>query len=239
MIRELQWDSQLLQKKIGRLTIDSAHMYSLQHHLERAQNRGFDYLTCKIKSHETLLIRALESSGFYLTDVGIVFSMSPEKILLQDSTKNKTKRYFITAATHEDIPMLKKLAKGLFLEGRFYHDPFFSGREADRLYQTWIENSVRGNIADVVFMIEHTGFVTCKKINKKSGAIILVGIRRGRRGQGFGRALIQAAMGWFLGQGIHTVSVRTQIRNIGSIQFYQSFGCLIEDVDFVFGKIFS
>src|SRR4030042_6111447 len=82
---------------------------------------------------------------------------------MKNREKDSIIRESIKVATYEDIPMLKRTIKSLFLESRFYNDPFFSKQDADKLYQAWIENSVKGHAADIVFCISHTGFVACKK----------------------------------------------------------------------------
>ena len=71
------------------------------------------------------------------------------------------------AATLQDIPALQKYITSLFPESRFYNDPFFSREDADRLYRAWIENSVRGEAADIVFHIPGTGFISCRKAGEE------------------------------------------------------------------------
>ena len=98
-------------------------------------------------------------------------------------------------ATEEDIPAARELVTSLFLNSRFYNDPFFSKEEADRLYQTWIENSIRGLAAHAVFLIPDAGVITCRKLDATTGDILLIGVAEQR--QNLGRELILAAMDWF------------------------------------------
>ena len=274
MIKELTWDSELVKRKIGVLTIDAGTLTSLSKVLKQAGKEGFQYVICKLKSQNTEVIRALESEGFYLTDIGATFGINTAEFFarnkkrvfvtppLPSSTSRrlakedefvksrhsreggnpcarnflkrmdsrlKTPDYefrgqasgmtamkktfyegvgeeitqisdLITAATEQDIPDLKKLIPSLFPESRFYHDPFFSRKEADDLYRAWIENSVKGQEADIVFHVPRTGFITCKKTGKRSGKIVLIGIRKGMRGKGYGSALLFRSMEWFAGQ---------------------------------------
>lgn len=147
------------------------------------------------------------------------------------------KNYKIQAATAEDIPDLKKLVKPLFRESRFYSDLFFSKKDADNLYQAWIENSVKGDAADVVLYLSHTGFVTCKKTGRKSGSIVLVGVKRDARGKGVGTALIKEAMKWFGKENIELVTVRTQLKNVKAMNFYAGLGFFVRGYDLMFGRI--
>ena len=263
---------------------------------------GFQYLLCKLTSQDTKVIRALESEGFYLTDIGVTFGINTAEFLarnkqrvlvkpplpsstsrrlakedefvisrhsreggnpcarnflkrmdsrLRTSGMTAMKKTFyegvregisqisdlITPATQKDIPDLKKLIPSLFPESRFYHDPFFSRKEADNLYRAWIENSVNGREADIVFYIPRTGFITCKKTGKHSGKIVLIGIRKSGRGKGYGSALLFRAMEWFAGQGIDFVTVRTQLKNLQGINFYLRFGFIMKEYDLMFGKM--
>ena len=256
MIKELTWDSELVKRKIGLLTIDAGNLSSLSKVLKQAGKEGFQYVICKLKSQNTEVIRALESEGFYLTDIGATFGINTAEFFarnknrvfvkspLPSSTSRRLTREgisqisdLIAAATEQDIPDLKKLVPSLFPESRFYNDPFYSKTEADNLYRAWIENSVNGREADIVFYIPRIGFITCKKTGKRSGKIVLIGIRKGMRGKGYGSALLFRAMEWFAGQGTDVVTVRTQLKNLQGINFYLSFGFFVKEYDLMFGKM--
>lgn len=237
MIKKLIWDSSFFKRKIGELIITSIEPAYIKSAINKAKKDGFKYIICKIKSQDTLLIKQLESLGFYLSDIGIILSNETDKFLNKYTVRNSIIRKSINVATYKDIPMLKKIIKSLFLESRFYSDSFFSKEEADELYQTWIKNSVLGHASDVVFCIPHTGFVTCKKSKKKSGEIALIGIKKEFRGKGFGRILLEKAMKWFMFKDIKLVTVRTQLKNIDGINFYLKSGFSIKEYDIIFSKI--
>jgi GNAT superfamily N-acetyltransferase len=251
MIKELTWDSELLKRKIGMLSIDIINLSPLGKALKQAGKEGFQYILCRITSQDTKVIRALESEGFYLTDIGVTFGINTAEFLARNKQRVLVKpplpllikegisqiSDLITSATLKDVPDLKKLIPSLFPESRFYHDPFFSRKEADNLYRAWIENSVNGREADIVFYIPRTGFITCKKTGKHSGKIVLIGIRKSGRGKGCGSALLFRAMEWFAGQGIDFVTVRTQLKNLQGINFYLRCGFIMKEYDLMFGKM--
>ncbi len=145
----------------------------------------------------------------------------------------------IRVATPQDIPTLKKMVRGLFPDSRFYNDPFFSKREADRLYQAWIENSVKAEAADIVFCVPETGFITCRRSTEKTGEIVLLGIKKNLRGKGFGSALARAAMQWFAEEKVKNVTVRTQLRNLKALNFYLARGFSPKSYDIILAKIFE
>lgn len=236
MIKELLWDSTLFKKKIGELIIVSQKPSYLKEVLNKAQDSRFDYITCKMRSQNTSLSRLLESSGFYLTDIGVTLATKTDMFFqrnLKDLIVTKTVR---PADTH-DIATLQRMIKSLFIESRFYSDPFFSKAMAERLYKVWVENSVKGQAADITYWIPQTGFITCRKSEKNSGSIVLIGIKKGLRGKGFGTTLIKEAMEWFRSQKISLVTVRTQLKNIDAINFYIKIGFFVKEYDMIFGKI--
>jgi dTDP-4-amino-4,6-dideoxy-D-galactose acyltransferase len=263
MINELIWDSSVLKKKIGELSITPKTSSRIEAALQKAREDKFEYLTCKITSQDTFLIKLLGSYGFYMTDIGITLAIETEAFLMELIPRNPT----IHIATKEDIPILKKIATALFSESRFYSDPFFSKEEADKLYRTWTENSVKGTAADIVFWIPRRGFITCKKSWEHSGKmimsqsftkdkenppsppfskggkggfsgeIVLLGIKKSFRGKGCGTALVKESMRWFHAQDISSVTVRTQLKNLSAINFYLNLGFSLRGYDIVFGNI--
>ncbi|MDQ7787195.1 MAG: GNAT family N-acetyltransferase [Thermodesulfovibrionales bacterium] len=236
MIKELQWDSAFFKKKIGTLIVDAIEVKNLSSTIEKARNAGFHYLTFKTKSFDMPVIQALESAGFSLTDIGVTFRANSDIFSSTASPKTMKWRKSLRVAGFRDIPMLRTLIKGLFPQSRFYHDPFFSKKDADNLYQQWIENSVKGTAADIVFCVDKAGFITCRKKDKLSGEIVLIGIGKRTRGKGLGTVLVAQAMQWFRDKGMRTVTVRTQLRNPDAMNFYIKLGFLVKEYDLIFGN---
>jgi dTDP-4-amino-4,6-dideoxy-D-galactose acyltransferase len=237
VIEELKWDSKFFNKKIGELKVVPEQLSGVETVVEEAKKNGFKYIICKIQQQQTALIKLLESLGFYLSDIGVTWAVETDKFLYKNMNKNPGIKKSLNIATEKDIPMLKKMVKSLFLESRFYNDPFFSIEEADNLYMTWIENSVKGSVADVVFHIPNTGFITCKKFPLSTGEIVLIGMKKAFRGKGIGTTLIEEAIKWFKMQGVNLVTVRTQLKNLSAMNFYVRLGFYIKGYDIVFAKI--
>ncbi len=236
MVNELVWDSRLFDKKIGELKVNPDFIPQIGNLIKKAKRKGFKYLVCKLNSQDTTLIKTLESNGFYISDIGVIWEAEIKRLTLK-----KTKRYnedkLIKIATETDIPGLKKMITSLFLESRFYTDPFFSKEEANKLYRKWIVNSVNGKIADIVYTIPEIGFVTCKKSTADKGEIKLIGVKEGYRNRGMGSVLLKRALRWFEKEGINFVSVRTQLKNLPAMNFYLKSGFSIKGYDLIFSKI--
>jgi dTDP-4-amino-4,6-dideoxy-D-galactose acyltransferase len=237
MIKELAWDSNFFKKKIGELHITRKSLSDIEPALNKAKEEGFEYITCKINSHPIDLIKYLESIGFYLSDIGVTFSIVTENLSYSNKYAGLSMVKPITVATEKDIPILKEMTNTLFEESRFYNDPFFSKEEAKKLYQAWIENSVKGEIADKVFYACGEGFIVCKKQASDEGTITLIGIKKDFRGKGLGTRLIKEAIIWFKAHRINIISIRTQLRNTNAMNFYARMGFSIKGYDMVLGKI--
>lgn len=139
-------------------------------------------------------------------------------------------------ATIKDAPMLKKIAKGLFRDSRFYNDPFFTYGEAERFYQTWVENSLH-NKTGRTFLVKDSGFIVCKKLFRSKGDISLIGVLPEKQRKGIGQCLIYGALKWFRKVGVNTVTVRTQANNISAMNFYMGLGFRVKYVDVTMGLI--
>lgn len=237
MIHELRWDSNLLKKKIGELKVSSGSGRQIQAALLKAKAAGFQYIICRIKSQKQNLIQQLELSGFCLSDIGVTWAIKTETFLSLQKDERSFQRYSIKTAGLRDITGLQKLVKSLFLDSRFYNERFFSKKEADYLYQAWIENSVKGDAADIVLFIHDIGFVTCRKTSHRKGDIPLIGIRKDYQGKRIGIILMNKAMDWFKDEGVALVSVRTQMKNLQGMNFYRKSGFYIKGYDLVFSRI--
>ena len=239
MIRELTWDSHFFGKKIGELSLRKARSDRLPQLLQQARKEGFHYITCKTATMENSLITVLETHGFTLVDIGVTWTVHSGKFLSCTSKKALKNIKVVRVAGDQDLPMLKKLITSIFSRSRFYRDPFFTRKQANSLYRTWIENSVKGETADIVYIVPEKGLVTCRKTGKENGTIVLIGVTAGERGKGLGTSLLQTAINWFSMQGIHTVMARTQLNNLNAMNFYARSGFSMKGYDLIFTEIFE
>ncbi|MEW6002162.1 MAG: GNAT family N-acetyltransferase [Nitrospirota bacterium] len=236
MIKELDWDSAFFKRKIGELNITHGKPKQIEAAVEKAKADGFAYIICKLKSKQTNFTARLESLGFSLIDIGVTWAIETDRLVCKNMNSHPRIRKSVKIAVQKDIPCLKKITTSIFEGSRFYRDPFFSEKEADNLYNAWIENSVNGSAADVVLCIQGRGFVTGKKIKGRKGEIVLIGVKKGFHNKGIGTVLAEEALKWFLNEGVRIVSVRTQLANLSAMNFYLKLGCYIKDYDIVLSK---
>jgi ribosomal protein S18 acetylase RimI-like enzyme len=228
LIVELAWDSKIFERKIGRLITVPAER-KLKKLLSQAREEGYAYLTCRIGTGRIVEMQRLEAHGFYTTDIGIVWEKSPEGF--SPGEVNALRR-----AGKKDALAIKSIANGLFLDSRFYHDPFFSREDAEKVYRGWIDNALRDNLQKT-FLLENSGFIICRKLRENNGDIALIGVVSQNRRKGIGRALISKAFEWFHKEGVTVVTVRTQANNISAMNFYARMGFRVKYIDTTMGLI--
>ena len=233
MIEQLKWDSEFFGRKIGRLTKVQPEK-KLRSLIQQAHKKEYEYLLCRLILDKIAEIQLLERHGFYLTDIGVVW----EKRIQYSTFNTQHPTFLVREATIKDIPMLKSMVKGLFNDSRFYNDPFFTKKEADKVYQTWIENSLQEKTAKT-FLVENCGFITCKRLSKNRGDIPHIGVVPKSQGKGIGTTLMHRALKWFKENGVKTVTVRTQANNSMAMNFYNRLGFDVKYIDVTMGLVLN
>jgi len=230
-ITERTWDTLHFGRKMGGLVISGDFSREeLARLLDEARREGYKHLTARLPGSRIEWGQALSAAGFYLTDVGVTLARetgeAPEPLLP------------VRVANEDDIPALRELSRGLYLTSRFYHDPFFSREEADGVFSAWVENSVRGEAADLVIVVDGEdgprGYVTLGL--KDTGVIILIGASR-KAPRGTGNALMAAAHRAYAERGLRKAEVRTQAYNYAAIGLYLRWGYRIASTDMTWCKI--
>lgn len=111
------------------------------------------------------------------------------------------------------------------------------------MYEIWVEKSLSGYARAVLVTGEPghpEGFVTCNtSMPEAIGKIGLVGVSRTDRGRGVGKALILESLHWFARQGMESVEVVTQGRNIPGQRLYQKCGFITKEVRFWYHRWFE
>lgn len=231
MIQRLEWDSALFNRAIGVLECAAA---SVEAEVAAAVRDGYAYLICKPAMDDAPLMRALGQARFYVSDQGVTWA-TPTRAFQPVTASASTP---VVEAGTADIPALQRMIRGMFLDSRFYNDPFYSFEEADLLHAEWISNSVKRTAADGVLWIPSGGFVTMKR-RPSGGEVVLIGVDTAQRRRGVGRALLTAAMRWFGQAGVELVTVRTQLRNIRASRFYQAHGFTFHAADITFSRMLT
>lgn len=109
-------------------------------------------------------------------------------------------------------------------DSRFKRDTKFCRGEFDLLYKKWIENSLNGEIADIVYGYVHEGrvigLVTLRN-DKTSASIGLIAVKKEHHGKGIGSILLSSCESYCLKNNIKSLKVPTQGSNKQALSFYQ------------------
>lgn len=219
----LAWDSEFFGRAIGRVTRNRLAPDEMASALEWRRCEKIEVMYLLADAAHTPTHRLAEQAGFRLTDVRIELVRDIRNELLAPPAAP------VRPAVTEDIPVLRGIASGAFTDTRFYQDERFPRAACDRLYETWIENSVRG-FADYVAVGLSAdgapgGFITCHR-SKEEARIGLVAVSETARGKGLGRALVLHACAWGVQTGCCTIRVPTQARNLPALRLYERCGFL-------------
>lgn len=180
-------------------------------------NNRISYVTYRIQANNFPVIHALERSRFILID-GLI-SLSLDLSQVQSIITPEIRK-----ARRNDLKKLKKITSGAYSLGRIFNDPSISKNIANKFYVKWIENSILGDVADLVLVWEEKedilGYVTLQK----KGKISLVCVSKKARGGGIAKRLINASFDIFKKWGIKNIVVETQMDNIPALRVYQNCG---------------
>lgn len=238
-----EWDSAFFGVPIAQVTTKRPTADALADAVREADRASIDCLYFLAEAADPPSIRAAETSGFSLVDIRLTLDCHVD----QPSPGPKAPRYDtdtppgLTPPPYEvrpvrpaDIPRLKELARLSHHNTRFYLDSRFDRDRCGELYAVWIERSVNGELADVVWVVEvdgaPCGYLTAKA-DKDDGTIGLVAVDVACRGRGYGDALLRTALTWAAEGGLSSLSVVTQGRSAAAVRFYQRTGFLTRAVE--------
>jgi dTDP-4-amino-4,6-dideoxy-D-galactose acyltransferase len=240
-LSEMQWETSLLGRKIGRvegvdtITDVSSGTEAIHRVERRAISSGFSVITARVAANHVPAVWALETSGFVTVDIGVIFEYDAQKSTrpMPDHAPGEP---IIRLATDDDVPMLQQIVNGLFCHSYYYVSPCFSSAEADRLFRAWITNCVQHGRADRVWLAETSGgiagFVTCRCLLPDDvGVIDLIGVAPNHGSRGLGKALVRTALASFHELGVAIVRVRTQIANHAAVNLYAATGARLVTTD--------
>jgi dTDP-4-amino-4,6-dideoxy-D-galactose acyltransferase len=179
-------------------------------------------------------VAAAERHGFHLMDVRITLDRRVD-------AHGPVNSAGVRRATADDVEALRAIASTAHTDSRFYVDPHFPRERCDALYAAWIEQSCRDQ-SDATFVATQedrlVGYVTVK-IEGATGQIGLMAVASDARGQGTGRALVDAALSSMAAQGAQIARVVTQGRNIAAQRLYQACGFTTSRVDLWYHRWFT
>ena len=230
--RFLEWDSDFFGFRIATVTDSELTRDTLGRIVQWCAQERIRCLYLLARGDDRETAELAGGHGFRFVDIRAEYGCSLEG--QQDPVQE------LRRAMPGDIPALTQIARCSHTDSRFYFDGQFPRERCDELYSTWIEKSCRG-YAKAVLVAEcdgkPAGYVT-GNWNGQSGQIGLLAVADWARGRGLGRTLVRSALQLFREQGIQTVKVVTQGRNIESQRLYAQCGFSIASVNIWYHRWF-
>jgi len=195
---------------------------------EWALERRIEHLHFRIPCAAYELVRAAQSAGFYLVSSNVHFTRAVQQSSLTGSTCAITVR----AGRWDDVEELRAISGEAFCQGtRFHLDPSLSVDRATYLHQLWIENCLKGQVADIVLVAQVggrlAGYITFQRqrtleetLDLRVGDIGLFAVSAAFERQGIGQELLVAGLSWCYEKGLNTVTVSTEATNVAAINSY-------------------
>lgn len=134
-----------------------------------------------------------------------------------------------------DNPVEERIKHQLFELGklssvysRFRLDKSFPVGSADKLFQIWVENSINGSMADVIF-VEYlddviAGMISVAISSNKEATIGLLAVSPEFQGRGIASKLLLSAESYSKTKKIQTLLVATQNHNVPAMKLYKRAG---------------
>ena len=227
----LEWDSQFFGVRVGRVNgnrMDEALMARVK---DWVQAERIDCIYFLADSTDAATVRISEENGFRLQDIRLTLGQTrpaqPAPFIEME---------IIRAARATEADAMRETARHSYMLSRFYNDPHFTEEQSASLYDVWLTRSITDpTYADLTYVglvnDQPAGYITMHlNREQKQGTIGLVGVGESARGQALGQALVQQSLAWFWHQGMETVQVTTQGRNIAGQRLYQRCGFLTQSV---------
>ena len=219
VIKSLKWDSAFFNKKVYAVSAitgadDVAEMEN------QLLSLSVDVAYVFIAEDDINLQSLLAKHGAILVDQKLTFYK--ELLKEQEPPGSDEVSAYNGVLTEELINLSLEAGE----HSRFKQDPFFSP-EFNRLYTTWISNSLKRLHGNQLFVYKKNdivkGIVTCK-VEDGCGSIGLIATEKANRGRGIGKKLMNAAENYFIQNNTFTSTVVTQQANIGACKFYERMG---------------
>jgi dTDP-4-amino-4,6-dideoxy-D-galactose acyltransferase len=226
----LPWDTEFFGFKVARLVPGRFVVAELKLQLAQLWEQEVELVYWGSDPEDSLSQTAATANHGLLVDRKTVFVRR-----LDGFVGNAVERYEVRSFPKDGwSDVLAKLAVQIGQYSRFHKDHHFSSATWQKLYLTWMQNSVNRTIADDVLVIRDAGLVVAVvtvRARENFGEIGLLGVQESRRGAGLGRALVDAAMHWFSEKQLSYVRVVTQGDNQLACQLYKACGFSVDSVE--------
>lgn len=215
-LKKLEWDSKFFNKKIASISMNHWDGTFLSEALQKLKNEKYQLVY--------LFLNEGISLPYDYTRVYKCNLVDHKRIYVLDEFQDKVVAPNVIPYTGK-ASALYGLAIQSGVYSRFCIDPDFPNEDFERLYKTWVDKSLSGDLADYVLVYHIPGGSICGFITlKKNGGYLSIGLIATNaiyRRLGIGSALVDAAKHYAYKEGLF-LDVATQAKNLPACSFYES-----------------
>lgn len=221
IINILKWDSDYFREKIAYLScrrLTPAIEKLVKGFCRREKVDLIEYLC---NAHDPVSVQTAENNQYRFVDIRMTYQ---KRIIGKIDFDQK---WEIRNAVLEDIPLLKKMAKNLYTDSRYFYDTHFDVSRVRQFYPDWVEKAVKGTFDDFCVIVvekkEILGYCTLK-VRQSIAKIGVVGVNPKYQGKGVGRYLLNHIHNFLIDENCEKLEVTTQGRNYSAQILYQKSG---------------
>ena len=225
MMEYLEWDSNFLGFKVGR--ISQLNTETLEQALENAKSENYKLLYLFEAEDCFLPEDILQKYNGKLVDGKVLYAQELSDQVLDNY--EQTKRYTNSKVSNDLLQLAYESGK----YSRFKLDKNFATEVFTDMYKLWIENSVNGQIADRIYVVEQDNKITAMVTLKEKSETLHIGLiatALESQGQGYGKQLINRTRQTAIELGLKNIEVPTQYDNMQACSFYEACGFRVKSI---------
>ena len=225
MIKYLEWDSNFLDFKVG--SISQLNIETLELELEKAKSEKYKLIYLFAAADCFVPTDFLQKYNGKLVDRKVLYvhELSDQAI----ANYNQTKRFSIPEVPYDLLQLAYESGK----YSRFKLDKNFTPEVFTNMYKLWIENSVNGQMADRIYVVEQDNKTTAMLTLKEKSEALHIGLIATAiesQGKGYGKQLINRTKQTAIEFGLKYIEVPTQYDNKQACRFYEACGFRVKSI---------
>lgn len=193
----------------------------------------------KIDTNQVEKVKQLQATGLYVVDVNVTLGLDTASLPDAVTGVSKPSGCSIEEIRPEHCAQVLRIAAGCFRYSRFHLDPQISKSMADRIKEEWIQNYIRRQRGEQLFVatvdqcpVGFLAVLASQRDGKEIRTIDLMGVDGAFQGKGLGKALVAFFIDRYKTKSDY-LEVGTQAANIVSMRLYQRCGFSIDRTRYV------
>lgn len=228
----LEFDTTLFGFNVAKILPNTLSVDELQQVLQKLKDQQVRLVYWATDADDLSTQEAAIKAGGVLVDRKMTYVIN---LAILDSEILNESRQWVEEYPYPEVNNdMRRLAIQIAERSRFGVDPNMPKVLMEKMYETWMTNCIKGNMAKHVFVIRRgssiAGMVTLGEKNGR-GDIGLISVSEKFQGHGLGTVLVHAAQAQFLAEGYQEAQVVTQMDNQAACKLYETMGFHVAHIE--------